>query len=485
MAGSLVHSIHPLRAAVFCSLLLLSAGCGAKQGSRAPDVARVVATIPVRKPIVEWDEYVGRIDSIEKVEVRARVSGHLESTHFVEGQIVKKGDLLCILDQRPFRIAIEQAEADLARTEAQAREADARLSQAEAEVRSAKAQLDLARANVKRGEELLPSGGISKEERDVRQATSKQSQADYDTKVARVALSRAAVTTATADIKAAKSQLANARLNFDYTEVKAPVNGRVSNRMVTDGNLIRGGIDQATVLTTIVSLDPIHCYFDVDEQAFLKYLRLVQQRKLSDPRKAKLPILIGLADEERGFAHQGHLDFLDNRMDRGTDTMRCRAILPNADLFLTPGMFAKVHIPGSQRHDAVLIPDSAVGTDQAEKYVMVIESDNKVRRQKVEIGRRAQGLRIVRGGLDGGEKIVLRGLQRVRPGGLVEATVEETVAISDGLPDDARPLPEERWIPSYSRGAIATDAQPDKLERTAKASAGDRASNGRTPEGMP
>jgi RND family efflux transporter MFP subunit len=297
-------------------------------------------------------------------------------------------------------------------------------------------------------------------------------------------LSRAAVVTAAADIRAAKSQLANAHLNLDYTEVRAPVAGRVSNRMVTDGNLIRGGNDQATVLTTIVSLDPIHCYFDVDEQAFLKYLRLVEQKKLSDPREAKLPAFVGLADEEKQFAHQGHLDFLDNRMDRGTDTMRCRAILPNADLFLTPGMFAKVRIPGSERHDVVLIPDSAIGTDQSDKYVMVIEADNKVRRQKVDIGRRAQGLRIVRG-LEGGEKIVLRGLQRIRPGGLVEATLEETVAVNDGLPDDAHPLPEHRWISSYSRGAMAVDVQPVKMERTANASTGVNVSNGRTPEGMP
>ncbi len=485
MSGPLVHLNCSLRAAVVGFSLLVTAGCSLKQAPPAPAIAKVVATTPVRKPIVEWDEYVGRIDPIEEVEVRARVSGHLESTHFVEGQIVKKGDLLCILDQRPFRLAIEQAEADLARAEAKAQEADAQLIQAEAEVRSAKATLALAKANRKRGEELVSSGGISKEELDIREATSKQTQADYDTKVARVALSRAAVVTAAADIRAAKSQLANAHLNLDYTEVRAPVAGRVSNRMVTDGNLIRGGNDQATVLTTIVSLDPIHCYFDVDEQAFLKYLRLVEQKKLSDPREAKLPILIGLADEEKGVAHQGHLDFLDNRMDRGTDTMRCRAILPNADLFLTPGMFAKVRIPGSERHDAVLIPDSAIGTDQSKKYVMVIGADKKVRRQKVDIGRRAQGLRIVRGGLKGGEKIVLRGIQRVRPGGLVEATLQETVAVNDGLPDDARPLPEDRWISSYSRGAMAVDVQPVTMERTANASAGANVSNGRTPEGMP
>jgi RND family efflux transporter MFP subunit len=319
------------------------------------------------------------------------------------------------------------------------------------------------------------------EELDIREATSKQMQADYDTRAAKVSLAKAAVVTAAADVRAAKSQLANARLNLDYSEVRAPVAGRVSNRKVTPGNLIRGGNDQASVLTTIVSLDPIYCYFDVDEQAFLKYLRLAEQKKLSDPRGAKLPILIGLADEEKQFAHQGHLDFLDNRMDRGTDTMRCRAILSNADLFVTPGMFGKVRIPGSERHDAVLIPDSAIGTDQANKYIMVIGSDNKAQRKRVEIGRMVQGLRVVRGGLEGGEKIVLRGLQRVRPGGLVEATLETTVAVSDGLPDDARPLPEDRWISSHSRGTMAADVRPDKVERRANASA----SNGRAPEGMP
>lgn len=445
----------------------------------------MVATTPVRKPIVEWDEYVGRIHAIEEVEVRARVGGHLDSTHFVEGQIVKKGDLLCVLDQRPFRIAAEQAEADTARAEAKAQEADAQLIQAEAEVRSALSQQDLALIQLRRSQNLVARNAAPREELDTREATSKQTHADYDTKVARVALARAAVVTAAADIRVARSQLANARLNLAYTEVRAPVTGRVSNRVVTDGNLIRGGSDQATLLTTIVSLDPIHCYFDADERDFLKCMRLADEGKLADPRNAKLPVFIGLADETKSFAHQGHLDFLDNRMDRGTATMRCRAILPNADLSLTPGLFAKVRVPGSGRHDAILIPDSAIATDQSEKFVMVIDAGNKARRHKIEIGPRAQGLRIVRDGLRGGEKILIRGLQRVRPGGAVEAAFEETVAVNDGLPDDARPLPEDRWLPSYSRVSTPEVPSPAGDGRARNTAVNGTALKGNSPEGMP
>ncbi|WP_422928096.1 efflux RND transporter periplasmic adaptor subunit [Singulisphaera sp. PoT] len=438
---------------------LLVVGCTPTAPPPAPGPAKVVATTPVRKAIVEWDEYVGRIDPIEEVEVRARVSGHLDSTHFVEGQIVKKGDLLCILDQRPFRLAVEQAEADLARALAREQEAEAQRIQAEAEVRSTESQRELAGLMLRRARQLHARNAAPQEELDTRETTYKQTSADLDVKVARIALAKAAVVTAAADTRAARSQLANARLNLGYTEVRAPVTGMVSNRVVTDGNLISGGTDQATLLTTIVSLDPIHCYFDADERSFLKYKRLAEAGKLSDLRRSKLPVYVGLSDESKGFAHQGHLDFLDNRMDRRTATMRGRAILPNPDMGLTPGLFAKVRIPGSGRYEAVLIPDSAIGTDQSEKYVLVIEPDNKVRRQKVEIGRRVQGLRIVREGLEGSEKILLRGLQRVRPGGQVEATFEETVAVNDGLPDDAQPLPKERWLPSYT-SSRATSAEP-------------------------
>lgn len=430
-------------------ILALAAGCRPPAPSTPPP-PKVVATTPVRAPIVEWDEYVGRLAPIEEVGVRARVGGHLESTHFVEGQVVRQGDLLGILDQRPFRLAVAQAEADLARAKASAQEAAAQLMQAEAEVVSAESRRELAALLLNRARRLVIQNAASQEELDIRDTDSKQAVADRDVKKARVELAKSAVVTAAADVQAAKAKLETAQLNLGYTEVRAPVGGRISRRLATVGNLISGGTDQATLLTTIVSLDPIYCYFDADERSFLKYTRLVEAGKLSNIRDTKLPVFVRLADETNGYPHQGSLDFLDNRMDRGTATMRGRAILPNPDLTLTPGLFARVRIPGSGRYDAVLVPDSAVGSDQSEKYVMVVGEGSKIERRKVEVGRKARGLRIVREGLQGGESIVLRGLQRVRPGVVVEATREETVALDDGLPDEIQPLSQDRRPPSYS-----------------------------------
>lgn len=432
-------------------LLVALAGCARPTAPPAPAPAKVVATHPLKMPIVEWDEYVGRIEPIEQVDVRARVSGHLESTHFEEGQLVQAGDLLCILDQRPFRIAAEQAEADLAGTSARVQEAKAQLVQSEAEVRSAESQLVLAGQQLERTKRLLSSNAQTQEGLDIRESTFKQATADVDVRRARVLLAKAAVVTAEADHRAAESRLAAARLNLEYTEVRAPVTGRVGRRIVTDGNLISGGSEQSTLLTTIVSLDPIYCDFDADEQSYLKYERLARAGELSDLRATKLPVFVRLADERSGFPHQGHLDFLDNRLDRKTATMRTRAILPNQDFALTPGLFAKVRIPGSGRREATLIPDSAVATDQSEKFVLVVGADQKIRRQRVELGRTARGLRIVREGLTGDEPVVIRGMQRATPGAQVDATIEETLAADDGLPDDAAPLPREKWLQSYVR----------------------------------
>jgi RND family efflux transporter MFP subunit len=425
-------------------------GCGQQRTSESVVAVKVVATHPLVMPIIEWDEYVGRVDPIEEVEVRARVSGHLESTHFQEGQIVQKGDLLMVLDQRPYQIAVEQAEADLSGAEAKHQEAEALLRQAEADLKSVESQRELAEANYERAKQLVAKNAISREELETRDSTLKQIVAGLDVRVARIASARAAITTAVSEIAAARSRLKAARLNLDYTEVRAPVTGRVSNRVVTDGNLISGGTDQAALLTTIVSLDPIHVYFDADERSFLKYLRLVEAGKLADPRNKKVPVLVALADHKDSYPHQGHLDFLDNRLNRATATMRGRAVLSNPDLSLTPGLFAKVRVPGSGRYDAVLIPDLAIGTDQSEKFVFVIGDNDAVQRQKVDIGPKVHGLRVIRQGLSGREKIVFRGLQRVRPGTVVDASHEETVAMNDGLPDVAHPLPAKDWIPSYT-----------------------------------
>lgn len=431
-------------------------GCAKQAQVQQTAPVKVVSTQPVLKSIIEWDEYVGRVDPVEEVEVRARVSGHLQSTHFKEGQLVQKGDLLLVLDQRPYQIAVEQAEADLAGADARHQEAEALLRQAEADSKSVESQRDLAQAKLDRARQLIPTNAISKEELDTRDSTLKQVMASLDLSVARIASARAAITTATSEIAAAQSRLKTARLNLEYTEVRAPVTGRVGNRVVTDGNLISGGTDQAALLTTIVSLDPIHVYFDPDERSFLKYLRLSESGKLADLRDSKVPVLVGLTDDKDTYPHKGHMDFIDNRLHRTTATMRARAVLPNKDLSLTPGLFAKVRIPGSGRYDAVLIPDFSIGTDQSEKFVFVIDDKHTVQRRKIEIGPKVHGLRVVREGLAGREQIVLRGLQRVRSGTIVDPTDEQTVALNDGLPDVADPLPKSKWIPSYVSGPTAS-----------------------------
>ncbi|HUQ70991.1 MAG TPA: efflux RND transporter periplasmic adaptor subunit, partial [Planctomycetaceae bacterium] len=273
-----------------------------------------------------------------------------------------------------------------------------------------------------------------------------------------------------------KSLLDIAQLNLEYTEVRAPVTGRISSRLVTEGNLIVGGTGQPTLLTTIVSLDPIYCVFDADEQSFLKYNRLMREGKRPSSRDVKNPVYVGLADEPHQYPHQGHMDFVDNRLDAETGTLRGRAILPNKDLSLTPGLFARLRLPGSGRYDAILIPDLAVGTDQSEKYVFVIDEQDTIRRQAVELGPIVRGLRIVRTGLDGSEQIVLRGLQRVQPGVVVQAKPETIVMKDDGLPLDAEPLPPENWLTrpvrvgrrSVSSPAISTvmaePSDPDTAE---------------------
>lgn len=451
---SLLFGGEPLRAWRVRIVLigLLATGCSRPSDTVTPAAVKIISTRPLPMQIIEWDEYVGRIDPIEEVEVRARVSGHLESTHFQEGQIVQKGDLLFVLDQRPYQIAVEQAEADLAGAEAKVEEAQAQLKQSEADLVAAESQRELAASMLERSKRLIAKNASTQEELDTRESNLKQTVAGLDLRIARIALAKAAIVTAASETNAARSRLKSAKLNLEYTEVKAPVTGRVSNRVVTDGNLISGGTDQSALLTTIVSLDPIHCYFDADERSFLKYVRLVEAGQLSDLRDKKVPVLVALADEPGRYLHHGHMDFLDNRLDRRTATMRGRAVLPNPDLVLTPGLFAKVRVPGSGRYEAVLIPDTAIGTDQAEKFVFVVDETHTIQRQKVVIGPKIHGLRIVRSGLAGTEQIVLRGLQRVKAGTVVEAEFEQTVALDDGLPDEARPIPERERIPSYVSG---------------------------------
>jgi RND family efflux transporter MFP subunit len=442
-----LKTLKPKQLVVLVGLSLV-AGCGRTVAQdEPPSAAQVVVTTPIKKQIVEWDEYIGRLDAVDFVEVRARVSGYLQSIHFDEGQIVKKGDRLAVIDPRPFVAERNRAQADLQQAKARVEQSKEQLAQSTAEDRRAAAGLDYAQQRFERSKRLVAKSAVTQDEFDLHESQLRQAQADLNAAKAQIELSRAAISTAEAAVETAQAAVDIADLNLQYTRVVAPITGRVSRRAVTEGNLINGGTVQSTLLTTIVSLDPIHVYFDADEQAFLKYTRLAMEGKRQSSREVKNPVYIALADERSGYPHKGHMDFVDNRLDPNTGTMRGRAILRNADLSLTPGLFARLRLPGSAPYEAVLAPDSAIGSDQSVKYVLVVDADNKVRRQSVEIGPISHGLRVVRSGLDGSERIVLRGLQRVRPGIQVTPIVEEIKSNGgNGLPDSYTPVPEEEWI---------------------------------------
>lgn len=403
-----------------------------------------VAT-PVVMPIVEWDEYTGRLDAIDDVEVRARVSGYLASTHFEEGQMVRQGDLLAIIDPRPFEAELNAAEAALQQSQARLREAKSLLNQAQAELTDAKAQQQLADRRFQRVRQLLKQNAVAEEEGDIRESERLQAAAAVEAAEARVETARAAIATSEASIETSRAQVTSARLNVQYTQVRAPVGGRISRRFITEGNLISGGTSQSTLLTTIVSQDPIHVYFDANEQEFLKYMRLAREGKRASSRDVKNPVYAALVDES-GFPHRGHMDFVDNRVDPNTGTMRGRAILSNEDGVLTPGLFVKVRLPGSGRYSAVLIPDSAIGSDQTDQFVYLLEADGQLRRQVIETGPLSHGLRVIRSGLDGSERLVVSGLQQIRPGVSVKPLDVPLEVQTDTLPDDYAPVPREEWL---------------------------------------
>ncbi|MGB5831552.1 MAG: efflux RND transporter periplasmic adaptor subunit [Thiohalocapsa sp.] len=353
---------------------------------------------PVSKEIVEWDEYTARIEAVEEVEVRARVSGYLESVEFTDGAVVDKGDLLFVIDRRPFEAALREHAA---------------------EVKQAQAAAENARTQLSRVRRLRESESISDEEFQLR---------------------RTASLAADADVQSAQAAMEAAKLNLEFTEVRAPINGRISRPFITAGNLVRGGTASADLLTRIVSLDSVHAYFESSEREYLKYVRLSRSGQRPSSREVRNPVFARLADED-GFPHRGHMDFVDNLLDPNTGTMTGRALLPNPDRMLTPGLFARVRLPGSGVHKALLVPDAAIGSDQTEKYLIVIDSDNMASYRKIETGPLVHGLRVVRSGLDADDTIVISGIQRVRPG---QPVTPETGAIDIEpeplTPADAAPI---------------------------------------------
>jgi len=371
----------------FLSISLLSGvGCREKRPNVMPP-SKVSVARPVAREVLEWDEYTARLEATEVVEVRTRVSGYLQSIHFKDGSIVKKGELLFTIDPRPYEAAQRRAEGEKA---------------------VAEARLELAQKKSERAVNLVKREAISTEEGEIRSAEASQAEAS--------------VTAASAAVEAAK-------LDVEFTKIHSPIDGRVGRKLVTDGNLVNGGIGaEGTLLTTIVSLDPIYAYFEADERSYLKYARLAQRGERRSSREHQNPVRIGLADE-KGFPHEGYMDFVDNQFDEGTGTMIGRAVIPNPDHLLTPGLFARLQLPGSGEYQALLLPDAALLFDQAESFVWVIDENNMVQYRRVEIGRLHEGLRIIRQGLQPVDRVIVAGVQRVRPGSQVSP---EEVPISPG-----------------------------------------------------
>src|SRR5262245_25370933 len=369
-------------------LLLLMTAC-AQQPPAAPPPPppKVTVSQPVSREVTEWEEYTGRLEAIESVEVRARVNGYLQSIHFKNGTTVKQGDLLFVIDPRPYQAELERAKAELGL-------ANARLE------RTGK---DLARAQM-----LVRSRAVSEEEVDTRVSEQRQAQES---------------------VQAARATVNAAQLNVEFTQIRAPISGRISRNLVSIGNLINGGTTQSTLLTTIVSLDPIYCYFEADERSYLKGMRQVRNGDQANGRTSKQPVYVALADEAN-FPHQGSIDFVDNRLDQNTGTITARAILPNPDLFLAPGLFARLRMPAGDKYKALMLPPEAVGSDLSQQFVFVVDEQNLVQYRKVTPGPLIDGWRVIRDGIQPDDWVIVKGVQRARTGAKVDPIKQDSAGSS-------------------------------------------------------
>jgi RND family efflux transporter MFP subunit len=357
-----------LRFLIALSAAALTFGNAQAQGPAGPPPVSVAK--PVVKDIQEWDDFIGRFEAVDQVDVRARVSGYLEKVHFTDGALVKVGDPLFTIDPRPYKAALDQAEAT---------------------VISAQVRLEYAQNDLDRAETLRRTGNIPEQVFDQR---------------------RQNVLTARADLDRANAAVRQARLDLEFTEIKAPLAGRISRKLVSEGNLVNAN---QTLLTNIVSLDPIHFYFDVDERSYLAYVAMAQGGTRVSSRDNPNRVLVALTNE-REPSREGKMDFVDNRIDAASGTMRGRAVFENKDLSLTPGLFGRLRLVGSPVYKGVLVPDEAIGADQDRRVVFVVGADNVVTMKPVRPGPRIDGYRVIREGLTGDETIVVNGLVRVRPG---------------------------------------------------------------------
>jgi RND family efflux transporter MFP subunit len=356
------------------ALALISTACNRTEAQQRPPSPAVTVAAVEQKEIVEWDEFTGRIEPVESVEIRPRTSGYIQEVRFKSGQLVKKGDVLFIIDPRWNQATFDQRQAEY----------------------------DQAKSEADRTIKLLANNAISTEEAEARKA-------------------RAEV---------AKAALDSARLDLEYTQVRAPIDGRVSRALLTEGNYVSGVSAANTLLTTIVSVNPVYVYADIDEDTLLKFNALSLGKKLETDGDGKVPIELQLGDEQ-GYPHRGHIESFDNRLDSNTGSILLRAVFSNDDGRILPGLFARIRVPVSERHSALLISERAIGTDQAEKYVLALTATNTVAYQSVKLGPVIEGKRIIRSGLLAGEKIVVNGLQRVRAG--MPVTPSEETADNNNL----------------------------------------------------
>jgi RND family efflux transporter MFP subunit len=358
----------------------------ASHGTGAPLAPPVTVANPVYKKIVEWDEYPGQFKAVDAIEVRARVSGYLEQIHFTDGQMVNQGDLLFTIEKRPFEIALDSARSQLA---------------------EANAQLSLANRNLKRYEKMREGNIVG--------------ESDYDDRVEAVSAGKAAVAAAQAEVE-------QAELDLGYTEIHAPVTGGISRHEISAGNLITGGYTgDVTLLTTIVSLDPIYFEFDVSEANYLAYQRATERGAMPSMRDNKIGVFAKLPDED-SWTHEGALEFLDNQVNETSGTIRARATFANANGAFTPGQFGHIRVPGSELYEAILLPETAIVTDQSQKIALVVAEEGTVGVKILRVGPNYDGMRIIREGLSPNDKVVINGLLRARPGSKVTAQMGQIEA---------------------------------------------------------
>ena len=377
-------------------VFLMGNGCGKASAPQQGPLPVNVVTV-VEKEVNEWDEFTGRLDPVESVEIRPRVSGYITEIHFEAGAIVKKGDLLYVIDPRPYQADFDRAKAEVDRMDA---------------------QLKLAQIELNRATELRNKNTISASEFDQKAATYQGAAA------------------AKSSAEAAKN---SAALNLEFTQIKSPVDGRVSDQRITVGNLVQPGAGPESVLTTVMSIDPIYAKVDADENAILKYVKLAEEGKRVSARTAKIPAWVELGNET-DFPHEGYVDFVDNRLDPGTGTIRARIVLKNWNPnFITPGFFVRVRVAGATPYRAALVADRVISSQQGLKYAFVVKPDGTIERRNLETGSLFEGKRIVKNGLKDGEKVVSTRLQLLQAGMLVKPIPEQETSPSQATPSKPEP----------------------------------------------